>query len=107
MWSVNIQHFLDANGSTASIPADARELAEHFGSIVAVVTLDFTGRLLEVEGVGCKNRDRPGCPGKIHACLGGELEQVDWQCDSCGDEGVIVGWEGTLWDCSEEVLSGL
>ena len=68
MWSINMQHFLDKKGSTDQTPVKARELADHFGAIVAVVTLDFT---------------------------------------DCDDSGVITGWNGTLWDCTEVALDGL
>ena len=63
MWSVNMQHFLDEKGSTDSAPAKAKVLADHFGAIVAGVTLDFTGRAIEVSGVTCRNPKSPGCSG--------------------------------------------
>jgi hypothetical protein len=53
MWSTNMQHFLDDKGSTDQTPVKAKELADHFGAIVAVVTLDFTGRTIEVSGIPC------------------------------------------------------
>ena len=60
MWSVNMQHFLDEKGSTDQIPAEAKELADHFGAIVAVVTLDFTGRTIEVSGITCRDSSCSG-----------------------------------------------
>ncbi|KKK61717.1 hypothetical protein LCGC14_3011540 [marine sediment metagenome] len=105
MWSVNLQHFLDASGSTATTPPEARELADHFGAIVAAVTLDFTGKLVEIDAVTCRNTKVANCNGKIVACLGDELTSVDWYCDKCDDSGLITGWEDTLWDCTEEALA--
>jgi len=34
------------------------ESCDHFGAIVAVVTLDFTGRTIVVSGIPCRN---PSC----------------------------------------------
>ncbi|MCR4308150.1 MAG: hypothetical protein NUV80_06335 [Candidatus Berkelbacteria bacterium] len=107
MWSVNMQHFLDENGSTAQVPARAKELADHFGAIVAAVTLDFTGRAIEVSGVTCRNPKPPDCPGSIIGYLGRDLHSIEWYCTDCEDSGVITGWDDTLWDCTEEALAGL
>jgi hypothetical protein len=107
MWSVNMQHFLDENGSTDQIPAEVKELADHFGAIVAVVTLDFTGRTIVVSGITCRNPKSPGCSGSIIGCLGRDIENIEWYCSDCEDSGVITGWDGTLWDCTEEALAGL
>lgn len=107
MWSVNMQHFLDEKGSTDQIPVKAKELADHFGAIVAAVTLDFTGRTIKVSGITCRNLKSPGCSGSIIGCLGRDIESIDWCCTDCEDSGVITGWDDTLWDCTEEALAGL
>ena len=105
MWSVNLQHYLDDNGSTATTPAKAIELADHFGNIVAAVTLDFTGKLIDIVAVTCRNDEIKNCTGKIFGCLGDELISVDWYCDKCDDSGIITGWEDALWDCTNETLA--
>ena len=107
MWSVNIQHFLDDKGSTANLTPEARVLAEHFCEIVVVVTSDFSGRFIHIDSVECCNPKLKKCPGTITAVLGEELETIDWHCSCCDDSGVISGWAGTLWDCSENALADL
>jgi hypothetical protein len=107
MWSVNMQHFLDEKGSTDQTPAKAKELADHFGAIVAGVTLDFTGRTIVIPGITCCNPKSPGCSGSIIGYLGRDLESIEWYCTDCEDSGVITGWDDTLWDCKEEALAGL
>ena len=107
MWSVDMQHFLDEKGSTDMIPAPAKELADHFGTIVAAVPLDFTGRVIEVAKAACRNPESPRCTGAIIGHLGQELDQIEWHCTVCKDSGVIIGWEGTLWDCCDQALAGL
>ena len=107
MWSTNMQHFLDEKGSTDQIPVEVKELADHFGAIVKVVTLDFTGRTIEVHGITCRSPKSPGCSGSIIGYLGQDIESIEWHCKACEDSGVITGWNGTLWDCHEEALAGL
>jgi len=107
MWSTNMQHFLDEKGSTDRTPVEVKELADHFGAIVAAVTLDFTGRAIEVSGITCRNPKSPDCVGTIMGYLGQNLHNIEWYCTVCDDSGVITGWDGTLWDCSEEALAGL
>ena len=104
MWSTNMQHYLDEKGSTDQIPVEVKELADHFGAIVTVVTLDFTGRTIEVSGITCRN---PSCSGSITGYLGQEIDSIEWYCTACDDSGVITGWNDTLWDCHEEALAGL
>lgn len=98
---VNMQHFLDEKGSTHKIPPKARELAEHFGAIVVAVTLDLTGRAVEVAEASCRNPDSPKCAGAIIGCSGKEADRIEWRCNECTDFGFITGWQGTLWDCGE------
>lgn len=107
MWSVNMQHFLDEKGSTDQSPANAKELANHFGAIVTEVTLDFTGRAIVVSGITCRNPKYSGCSGSIIGHLGQDPDSIEWYCSDCEDCGVITGWDETLWDCKEEALAGL
>ena len=107
MWSTNMQHFLDEKGSTDQIPVEVKELADHFGAIVAAVTLDFTGRAITVSSITCRNPKSPGCSGSIIAYLARDIDKIEWHCTDCEDSGVITGWDGTLWDCHEEALAGL
>src|SRR5689334_2881803 len=44
---------------------------------------------------------RPGrtrCRGEIMAELRADSEEITWLCPWCGENGVIRGWEHTLWD---------
>lgn len=107
MWSVNMQHFLDEKGSTDQIPVEAKVLADYFGKIVTVVTLDYTGLLAPIPDLACRNLESPGCTGGIVGYFGQEDDRIEWFCNECEDSGVITGWEDTLWDCVEIALQDL
>ncbi len=103
-WITDIRHFLDSGHLAPSLPAPARKLAEYFGAIVVAVTSDDVGAP-ESSGVRCRRRPkRQSCPGEIRALVDPLEDAIHWCCPTCGDNGVIRGWNGTLWDCSERDL---
>ena len=91
----DLRHFLDI---PAEAPAPARRMAEHLTAVVRAATARDPG-LPWVSALPC--RRRPGrrvCPGFI-AVLRTEIpSSIEWRCVSCGDEGVISGWEQSPFD---------
>jgi len=45
----------------------------------------------------CRRNAAGGTPPLAPARASG---YIDWRCTICGDNGMIHGWEGTLWDRS-------
>lgn len=91
----DLRHFLDL---PVDAPTPARRLAEHLTSVVRAATTRDPGTSW-VGALRC--RRRPGhraCPGFI-AVLRTEIpSSIEWRCMSCGDEGVINGWERSPFD---------
>jgi hypothetical protein len=95
-WIVDLRHYLTPAGAFAEMPSRARILAEYFASIV----VDATANIDEAPTVRC--RRRPG----HRRCLGlvmcypanDEHDSIYWFCPLCNDNGVIRGWQNTLWD---------
>lgn len=77
------------------MPTRARMLAEYFASIV----VDATTNLDEEPTVRC--RRRPGhqrCTGIVMSYpSGNEDGSIHWYCPVCDDNGLIRGWQNTLW----------
>lgn len=99
-WSVNIQHFLNQDGSIGVKSGSGRRLAEHFVAIIYETTCDMDG-----DGshslVQCRRRpNRKPCSGKIASFIDPDDDAIVWRCPECGDNGWISGWTGTLWDMS-------
>lgn len=94
----DLRHFLDL---PADAPAPARNLADQLGEIVRAATAGDPGAAW-VSALPCRRRPgRSRCPGRIVVFRSELPAQIEWGCDSCDDEGVITGWEGTHFDLRE------
>lgn len=99
----NIQHFLDEKGEVPDLPKEAMELLSYLGSIVEDATAEGLTDPEPAE-IRCRNVVRGEvCSGDIEVFLYPESAEIIWQCEKCGDEGLITGWEGTVWDKREYV----
>ena len=102
IWVVDMRHYLDEE--TDDIPDQAPprivNLALFFGSIVAWVT-DHLPEGDWHTNVSCRRSPgRKRCRGEITAELNRGSGYIEWRCTICGDNGMIHGWEHTLWDRS-------
>ena len=79
-------------------PGQARQMAEHLSSIVRAATAAEPGRRW-VSALRCSRRPRHQvCPGTIALTRFEVPGDIEWVCTSCGDEGVISGWQRSPFD---------
>ncbi len=100
-WIVNLQHYLNQDGSIGIESSSGRRLAGHFAAIVQEASgdIDGEGRFPKVR---CRRKPgRKPCAGEIESYIDPEDDAIVWRCPVCGDNGAIGGWAGTLWDLSE------
>jgi hypothetical protein len=91
----DLRHFLDL---PADAPAPARRMAEHLTLVVRAATAGEGGQRW-VSALTCTRRPgRRPCPGHIGVVRRGVPQAIEWWCTSCGDEGVISGWQGSPFD---------
>jgi len=94
-WIVDLRHYLTPTGAMADMPKPARRPAEYFASIVdATVTID------EPPSVRCRRRPRHRrCSGILMSYpTADKQDAIFWHCPVCNDNGLIHGWQNTLWD---------
>jgi hypothetical protein len=107
-WVIDVRHYLEEDGdelSTASGPA--LNLALFVTSIVAWVT-DHLPQGDPHTNVTCIRRPgRRRCTGDIMAELDEASGSIHWQCPWCGENGIISGWQGTVWDRSPAPVDAL
>jgi hypothetical protein len=91
----DLRHFLDM---PEDVPTPARRMAEHLTLIVRAATAGDGGRRW-VSALNCTRRPgRRPCPGHLGVLRGDVPPSIHWWCTSCGDEGVISGWEESPFD---------
>lgn len=111
MFVSDLRHFLDVPDDA---PGPARRMADHLGCVVRAATAGKAGTAWE-SALRCNRRpgNRP-CPGHIAVFRADLPAPIDWRCTSCGDDGVISGWEDSYFDLrtprampSSEVVPGV
>ena len=103
-WITDMRHFLDVLEPDVEFPRPARRLAEYFGKIVEAATSNPPMVLLNTE-IRCRRRPgRKPCVGHVRLVYKDDEDEgeIIWECTSCGDRGIIRGFEGTPWDRSLE-----
>jgi hypothetical protein len=95
MFVSDLRHFLDMPDGA---PGPARKMAEHLGYVVRAATSADAGSGW-VSALTCRRRpgNRP-CQGRIAVLRADLPAPIEWRCISCGDEGVISGWEESPLD---------
>ncbi len=79
-------------------PVPARRMVEHLSLLVRAATSGVGGQAW-VSALPCRRRPgRRPCPGHYALFRTDVPPSIEWRCSDCGDEGVIRGWEGSVFD---------
>jgi hypothetical protein len=98
MMVTDLRHFLDIADDA---PGPARKLAEYLGCVVRSSTAADAGTP-SVSALKCRRRprNRP-CQGHVVVARAEPPAPIEWRCSACSDEGIISGWEGSMFDLRE------
>jgi integration host factor subunit alpha len=77
---------------------ELRDRVKHFGQIVEHATSLAAGIEAELKPICGKRLAQKPCAGAIEVLLFSEKRLIYWQCPQCGDDGIIIGWKGLIWD---------
>ena len=106
-WVTDLRHFIDEETDDwGDLPGPALNLAIALGSIVAWVTDHLPAGELHTNFPCWRSPGRKRCRGDILAERPAGSSDIVWHCWLCGNNGVIHGWEGTLWDRGPGVDAG-
>jgi len=100
MWVIDIHHWLDDTLSRPAVPR-LKSKVEHLGRIIAYATAALAGRPIDIRPPCWRRPGRKPCRGKLEIGFDENEERILWRCPICGDEGVISGWQQTLWDLTD------
>lgn len=99
-WITHVPHFLDEGGNIPNeLPAPALKMVTAICSYIAYAT-HFAGEMDEEFPSCFVTFNNKNCQGKVFPCLTMD-EKVGWRCDTCNNNGIISGWQGSLWDLTE------
>ena len=95
MLVADLRHFLDMPDDA---PVPARRMAEHLALVVRAATAGESGQAW-VSALPCRRRPgRRPCPGHYALFRTDAPPSIEWRCTDCSDQGVIRGWEGSIFD---------
>ena len=97
MWVINIQHWLDETMSVPAVP-QLRLKVKKISEIITYATSVAAGIPTESIPICWRRPKRRPCKGKLDIDLDHTSGHISWRCEVCGDEGVVSGWEGLIWD---------
>ena len=91
MYITDFRHILDESGAIGPAKGPARGMAQFQADVVANVS----------NATGQQAPTAPRCfrcrKNTVNACLARDSAIV-WTCPSCGVEGRISNWQGSMWD---------
>ena len=96
--SANLRHFLDEDGNVVDVTPEARQLLDFLGDIVEIATITYGSAMILADTPCRMTINGKRCPGELEVWVYAEDNKIGWECQACGDEGIISGWEGTPWD---------
>jgi RNA polymerase subunit RPABC4/transcription elongation factor Spt4 len=100
MWVINIRHWLGENLLDAGAP-QLRLKVKKLGEIVTYATATGVGIPVDFRPKCWRRPRRKACRGTLEVELVAETEQIHWLCPECGDEAVVTGWKGLIWDMTD------
>jgi hypothetical protein len=100
MWVIDIRHWLSENLLDAGLP-QLRFKVKKLGEIITYATAIEAGIAIDVQLRCWRKPKRKPCPGELEISLNPDTDQIHWLCFECGDEGVVTGWKGLIWDLSD------
>jgi hypothetical protein len=82
-------------------PAPALRIARYLRRAVRAATA-IPGRGPHATALPCRRRPgRRPCPGRLRVEVQDLPSRVRWECPSCGEAGLVDGWQGSACDLSE------
>ena len=98
MWVFDLNDMLD---ESLTRPAHRRFSAKvkKLGQIITYATAVQAGISIGFRPNCWRRPKRVSCEGGLQVEL--RKDFIYWHCPVCGDEGVVTGWRGLMWDMTE------
>lgn len=100
MWVINIRHWLDDTNSHAAAP-QLKNKVKKLTEIIIYSTSNLDGLPIGDPPKCWRRPKRKSCDGILQITFNAP-EEIYWKCSACGDEGIVTGWDGLIWDMSDK-----
>jgi len=100
MWVIDIRHWLDETQTQAAIPR-LRSKIKKLSEIILYATSLEVGLSIQSAPLCWRRPKRKPCQGHLVIALDPDIDEIRWTCPACGDEGVVSGWAGLIWDMTD------
>ena len=100
MWVIDIRHWLDEEMTGPAVPR-LRLKVKKLSEIITYATSTAAGMATDSTPKCWRRPERKPCKGLLDIHLDETANQIYWYCGVCGDEGVVSGWGGLVWDMSD------
>jgi len=97
MWVIDIRHWLDETLSGPAAP-QLRLKVQKLAEIITFATSIEAGIIIDSPPACWRRPKRKACTGKLDVDRVPDADQIHWVCPECGDEGLLTGWRGLIWD---------
>ncbi len=101
MWVIDIRHWLNESQTGPATP-QLKSKVKKLARIISYATSKAAGISPGSRPKCWRRPKKKRCKGTPDIFLDRSTKRIHWSCPVCGDEGVVYGWEGLIWDKSEE-----
>ena len=98
MWVIDIRHWLNAEQTGPGVP-QLRLKVEKLTEIITYATARDRDLVTGGPPKCWRRPNRKPCTGRLNVQFT-EDDRIYWICPTCGDDGIVDGWHGLIWDVS-------
>lgn len=102
MQVVDIRHLLDESLTGPELPT-LKFKVQKLTEIITYATAKQAGVSVDVLPRCWREPKRMPCVGELQTSINPDTNEIHWRCPDCGDEGVVTGWSGLIWDMSNRL----
>jgi RNA polymerase subunit RPABC4/transcription elongation factor Spt4 len=100
MWIIDIRHMLDDTQSGPAVPS-LKLKVQKLSEIITYATSVEAGIDTDSQPLCWRRPKRRACPGILEISFDPDADEIHWLCPVCGDEGLVSGWRGLIWDMTD------
>ena len=99
-----MRHWLNEDGTEAGTPQLKNKVKKLTEIILYATSMKADIKSPSVSECWRRPKRKP-CAGKLEISLDLEEGVIHFYCPKCQDEGIVKGWQGLIWDLSDDTVN--